>query len=48
MTKDNLLWGAERIRGELLKLGIKISKRTMGLCKNPHHGWLPVAFASSI
>ena len=29
ITKDNLLWGAERIRGELLKLGIKISKRTI-------------------
>ena len=23
------LWGAERIRGELLKLGIKVSKRTI-------------------
>ena len=29
IAKDNLLWGAERIRGELLKLGIKISKRTI-------------------
>ena len=29
MTKDNLLWGAERIRGELLHLGIKVSKRTI-------------------
>jgi len=27
MAKDNLLWGAERIRGELLKLGIRVSKR---------------------
>jgi putative transposase len=35
MTKDNLLWGAERIRGELLKLGIKISKRTMGVMQKP-------------
>jgi putative transposase len=25
----NRLWGAERIRGELLKLGIKVSKRTV-------------------
>jgi putative transposase len=25
----NRLWGAERIRGELLKLGIKVSKRTI-------------------
>src|ERR1019366_200068 len=25
----NRLWGAERIRGELLKLGVKVSKRTI-------------------
>ncbi|MCB9135827.1 MAG: hypothetical protein H6636_10410 [Anaerolineales bacterium] len=29
MAKENRLWGAERIRGELLKLGIKITKRTI-------------------
>lgn len=29
MVNENRLWGAERIRGELLKLGIKISKRTI-------------------
>ena len=29
LARDNFLWGAERIRGELLKLGIKISKRTI-------------------
>ena len=29
IARNNLLWGAERIRGELLKLGIKISKRTI-------------------
>lgn len=29
MTKDNMLWGAERIRGELLHLGIKVSNRTI-------------------
>ncbi len=29
MAAKNRLWGAERIRGELLKLGIKISKRTV-------------------
>ena len=29
MAKDNALWGAERIRGELLKLGIRVSKRTI-------------------
>ena len=27
MAKENRLWGAERIRGELLKLGIRMSKR---------------------
>ena len=29
MAQDNRLWGAERIRGELLKLGIRVSKRTI-------------------
>jgi hypothetical protein len=29
MVKENSTWGAERIRGELLKLGIKVSKRTI-------------------
>lgn len=29
MAKDNTLWGAERIRGELLKLGFRVSKRTI-------------------
>jgi len=29
MALDNRLWGAERIRGELLKLGIRVSKRTI-------------------
>jgi putative transposase len=29
MSRDNRLWGAERIRGELLKLGIRVSKRTI-------------------
>ena len=29
MAKDNALWGAERIRGELLKIGIHVSKRTI-------------------
>jgi len=29
MVKENKLWGAERIRGELLKLGIEVSKRTI-------------------
>jgi putative transposase len=29
MGRDNPLWGAERIRGELLKLDIRVSKRTI-------------------
>jgi putative transposase len=29
MAADNPLWGAERIRGELLKLGIRVAKRTI-------------------
>jgi hypothetical protein len=29
MAAENRLWGAERIRGELLKLGIAIAKRTI-------------------
>ena len=26
VVKENLTWGAERIRGELLRLGIRVSK----------------------
>ena len=29
MARENRLWGAERIRGELLKLGIPLGKRTV-------------------
>ena len=29
MARANRLWGAERVRGELLKLGIRVSKRTI-------------------
>jgi len=29
LAKENQLWGAERIRGELLKPGIEVSKRTI-------------------
>ena len=29
MARDNRTWGAERIRGELLKLGVKVSKSTI-------------------
>jgi putative transposase len=30
MSKANPLWGAPRIHGELLKLGIKVSQATVG------------------
>jgi hypothetical protein len=29
MARENRLWGAERIRGELLKLGMQVAKRTI-------------------
>src|SRR5690606_5852980 len=29
MARDNRTWGAERIRGELLKLGLRVAKRTI-------------------
>jgi putative transposase len=29
MARENPLWGAERMRGELLKLGIRVAKRTI-------------------
>src|SRR5262249_35400972 len=29
MAKANRLWGAERIRGELVKLGLRVCKRTV-------------------
>ena len=29
LAKENILWGADRIRGELIKLGITLSKRTI-------------------
>ncbi len=43
MAKDNRLWGAERIRGELLKLGIRVCKRTIqkymrGVCTHLPRG----------
>jgi hypothetical protein len=34
--KENHLWGSERIRGELLKLGIEVSKRTIQESKIPY------------
>jgi putative transposase len=48
MTEQNRLWGAERIRGALLKLGIRVSKRTvqkyMRQARTPWQGgqsWTP-------
>ena len=44
MAADNRLWGAERIRGELLKLGIRVAKRTVQRYlrgahpRSPHRG----------
>jgi hypothetical protein len=29
MANENPLWGAERIRGELLKVGVRVAKRTL-------------------
>jgi hypothetical protein len=44
MAAGNHLWGAERIRGELLKLGIRVAKRTVqrymrgARPRSPHRG----------
>ena len=38
MAVRGRLWGAERIRGELLKLGIKVSKRTVQKYMRGVHG----------
>jgi putative transposase len=39
MARDNRLWGAERIRGELLKLGIRVSKRTIQMYMRQERVW---------
>jgi hypothetical protein len=44
MAENNRLWGAEKIRGELLKLGISVSKRTIQkhmekVRKQPNQNW---------
>jgi hypothetical protein len=39
MVVENRLWGAERIRGELLQLGIRVAKRTVQRYEaRPHQG----------
>jgi putative transposase len=38
LANDNRLWGAERIRGELLKLGIRVAKRTIQKHMRRLHG----------
>jgi transposase InsO family protein len=35
MSRDNPLWGTERIRGELLKLGIAVSNRSIRRYRRP-------------
>jgi len=44
MASENRLWGAERIRGELLKLGIKVSKRTVQKYMLKVLSWLLVSW----
>jgi transposase InsO family protein len=45
MSYENRLWGTERIRGELLKLGIVVSNRSIrryrwrGPARSPSHAW---------
>jgi len=41
MARNNPLWGAERIRGELLKLGIRVTKRTIQKHLRRLHGPRP-------
>ena len=41
MAAKNRLWGAERICGELLKLGIQVCKRTVQKYTRSAHGSLP-------
>jgi hypothetical protein len=47
MATTNRLWGAERIRGELLKLGIRVAKSTIQRClreaRPPRHAGQPWA-----
>jgi hypothetical protein len=38
ISRDNPLWGAPRIHGELLKLGIDIAQSTVAKYMSPRHG----------
>jgi len=40
MSKENLLWGAQRIHGELLKLGFEIAESTVSKHTIQHRGSL--------
>lgn len=44
MARENHTWGAERLRGELLKLGIHVAKRTIQIQKYVRGG-APNTFA---
>jgi predicted transcriptional regulator len=37
MNQENIGWGAPRIHGELLKLGIEISQATVSKYMRPQH-----------
>jgi len=41
MSRDNRLWGTERIRGELLKLGIVVSNRSIRRYRRRGQGRAP-------
>ena len=41
MAADNPLWGAERIRGELAKLGLRVAKRTIQAYLRGRRGMRP-------
>jgi hypothetical protein len=41
MAGHNPLWGTERIRGELLKLGIVVSSRSIRRYRRPRHSRPP-------
>jgi hypothetical protein len=38
MSKENALWGAPRIHGELLKLGFEVAESTVSKYMSKHRG----------